>query len=268
MRDTSSIAVGDDADVARRLRTVDAIVGLAYGVQAVIVAFVLATVDARVLLPVTATFATGPPGASAEQVVRTLVASVDLGVAVLVLLAAGAIVRLALLVPALGTRRSDQAALGRNAVRWGEWSQVSAITVFLVAQLNGITEVTSLVPIYAITATAALLLALQERSGGGEGDRRMGGIAAFIGVVPWGVIAFAQVGATMTSGEPTLPVRILTLAMLAIAIAVWVFVWRAGHRSTEASAVGDEVTYLGLALLGTGTFAWLAIGGVVLPSAL
>jgi hypothetical protein len=267
MRETGSIAVSDEADAARRLRTFDALVGLAYAVQAVLVAFVLATVDARVLLPVTATFAAAPPGASAEQVVRALVASVDLGVAVLVLLVAGAIVRFAMLIPAFGTRRSDQAAAGRNAVRWIEWSQVSAIMAFLVAQLNGITEVTSLVPIYAITATAALLLALQERSSGAAA-RRLGGIAAIIGIVPWGVIAFAQIGATMASGMPTLSVRIITLAMLAIAVAVWAFVWHAGNRSFAPSAVRDEVTYLGLALLGTGIFAWLAIGGVVLPSSL
>ena len=268
MQDTGSTVVGDDADAGRRLRTVDALVGIAYAVQAIIVGVVVSTVGAQVLLPVTATFAAGPPGTSSEQSVHVDVASVDLGIAVFVLLAAGAVVRFALLVPALGLRRSEATAGGRNIVRWAEWSQVSAITVFLVAQLNGITEVTSLVPIYAITATAALLLALQERSGSGEAGRRLGAVAAVIGSVPWGGIAFAQVGATLTSGAPTVTVRIITVAMLGIAVAVWAFVWRAGHRSVAASPVADEVTYLGLALLGTGTFAWLAVGGIVLPSAL
>ena len=268
MRDTGAIPVDDDADVGRRLRTLDAVVGVTYAVQAIIVAFAIAAIDSPVLLPVTGTFAAGPVGASAERSVRVDLAAVDLGVAVVVLLAAGALVRFALLIPALGVRRSDAIVVGRNAVRWGEWSQVSAIIVFLVAQLNGITEVTSLVPIYAITATAALLLASQERAGAGPTGRRLGAIAAIIGIVPWGVIAFAQIGATIATGAPGVTVRIITIAMLAIAVAVWGFVWRAGHRWTDANAVGHEVVYLGLALLGTGTFAWLAVGGIVLPSAL
>ncbi|MFC5791084.1 hypothetical protein EDM22_04540 [Agromyces tardus] len=268
MQDTGSTVVGDDADAGRRLRTVDALVGIAYAVQAVIVGVVVSTVGARVLLPVTATFTAGPTGASSEQRVHVDIAAVDLGVAVLVLLAAGAIVRFALLVPALAVRRSEATAVGRNTVRWAEWSQVSAVTVFLVAQLNGITEVTSLVPVYAMTASAVLLLALQERSGGGAAGRRLAAVAAVVGIVPWGVIAFAQIGATVTSGAPAVTVRIITLAMLAIAVAVWAFVWRAGRRPVAASGVADEVTYLGVALLGTGTFAWLAVGGIVLPSAL
>ena len=196
------------------------------------------------------------------------VASVDLGIAVFVLLAAGAVVRFALLVPALGLRRSEATADGRNIVRWAEWSQVSAITVFLVAQLNGITEVTSLVPIYAITATAALLLALQERSGGGEAGRRLGAVAAVIGIVPWGRDRVrpgrGDPHERCAHGDgPHHHRRDARDRGRRVG-----FVWRAGHRSVTASAVADEVTYLGLALLGTGTFAWLAVGGIVLPSAL
>ena len=113
-----------------------------------------------------------------------------------------------------------------------EYSQVAGVTVFLVAQLNGITEVTSLVPLYAIAAGSTLFLALSdaERATGGTG-RRPFVLGAAVGIVPWGVIAFQQIGSIIAGNPPDLLVRLITIVILLLAAAQWVAVWREVTRA-------------------------------------
>lgn len=133
------------------------------------------------------------------------------------------------------------------------WSQGAAILVFLIAQLNGIAELTSLVPLYAISATAVVLVGIDR----GEDStwRRSGAWAAVFGIVPWGVIAFAQIGATLTTGAPALGVRVVTLLGLAVAICGWVLAWR--HRSplpADVALMTAGVSVLVWALIGVAAF--------------
>jgi Heliorhodopsin len=186
--------------------------------------------------PVTATF-TRPPEtrmrSSAELMLAEAsvpVATVQLPTAVALLLTFIAVMRLLWLVPGIRNRRRVRLDADRHLPRWIEYSQVGGIVGFLVAQLNGITEVTSLVPIYALGAGVALLLVLHDRRTV-EGRR---GLPAFsfgaaLGVVPWGVIAFAQIGGTLAGVGVSVPVRIVTVAALLGLTAVWFVVWLFGR---------------------------------------
>ena len=87
---------------------------------------------------------------------------VQMGAAIAVLLLFVAAMRLLLLVPALRRRHATDAAADRHTWRWIEYSQLAGVGTFLVAQLNGITEVTSLVPIYALGAAGALFLIVHD----------------------------------------------------------------------------------------------------------
>lgn len=132
--------------------------------------------------------------------------TVNLGVAVIVLLAFSALCQ------------GVSALWPAPAIRWIEWSQVSAVTVFLIAQLNGIRDVAALVVLYALTAAASLFLLLHERSGA---ERWPFAFGAAVGIVPWGVIAFYQIGAVVVGDDPALIIRVITIAMLAVAAAYW-----------------------------------------------
>ncbi|MFD1721328.1 hypothetical protein [Amnibacterium endophyticum] len=123
--------------------------------------------------------------------------------------------RLALLIPALLTAvglllplRDDRLArllpVGLGA----------PIAVFLVAQLNGVRDLGALVLTYAATAAVVLVRSLP--------GRRPWSFAAMLGIVPWGVIAFHQVGATIAGGDVRLGVRVLTVLVLAASIAEFV----------------------------------------------
>lgn len=176
-------------------------------------------------LPVSATF-----GDSTVPI-----AVVSLSAAVAVLSAWSAIARFA---------RGLAASPRARAV---EHSQVAGVTVFLVAQLNGITAVTSLVPLYAIAAGSTLFLLLtdQDRVAGGTG-RRPFILGAAVGIVPWGVIAFQQVGSIIAGSPPDPLVRVVTIVLLLLAAGQWVASWR---EFTRAPAVLFALTTVALAFV-------------------
>ena len=199
------------------LRAANGAASIAYALQAVALWGVLVVTGAVSPLPVATTF-------RADALSETVtISTVDLGWALVTVLLGGAVTHAVAAVRS-GKRpqKSPDATSGPALV--AGWSQGSAIVVFLIAQLNGIVELTSLVPLYAITATAVVLVGIDR---GGESTwRRPGAWAAAVGIVPWGVIAFAQIGATLTTAGPPLGVRVVTLLALAAATVGWVIAWR------------------------------------------
>jgi len=154
---------------------------------------------------------------------------IRMGAAIATLLLFVAAMRLLLLVPAVRRRHATDAAADRHTWRWIEYSQLAGVGTFLVAQLNGITEVTSLVPIYALGAAGALFLIVHDHR---AATGRFGGPAFALGsavaIVPWGVIAFAQITTLIAGVEIAASVRVVTLLALVASASVWVVTgWRA-----------------------------------------
>ena len=158
--------------------------------------------------------------------------------------------------PYSAMRIANGAASRGDVILAAGWSQGSAILVFLVAQLNGIVELSSLVPLFAITAAAVALVAID--SGRETLWRRPGAWAAAVGIVPWGVIAFAQIGAGIAVGAPSAGVRIVTLVALAVAVIGWVIGWRGSRSPRVADVVAMTVA--------VSVLIWLAVALVVLGS--
>lgn len=175
-------------------RTLSTLAATLLAAQAIVLGILLGGTPA-VLLPVTAGFGGG-----------IQLTSVNLSVAAVTLLVFSALCR------------AIDAVRPRRVIRWVEWSQVSGIVVFLVAQLNGVTDAAALVALYALTAGASLLLVLHETAAEPRWPFSFG---AAVAVVPWGVIALYQVGAIVTGGEPTVLVRVLTIVLLLLASAYW-----------------------------------------------
>jgi Heliorhodopsin len=193
-------------------------------VEAVVVGLIVAIAQ-PLLLPVTADLSGG----------ITLTA-VNLGIAIVVLLVFAALCRgAAVLWPT-------------PVIRWVEWSQVSGVTVFLVAQLNGIRDVATLVALYALAAGATLFLVLHERAGAGRWPFALG---AAVGIVPWGVIAFYQIGAIAMGDSPGPLIRVITVGMVAVAVAYWLATFH-HRRAGWAHPV--------LIVISVSVFAWLIVG--------
>lgn len=236
----------DRGGAERLLAIVNAGTGLVLLIAAVVAASVGASRD-RLLLPAEASF-----GAGEGEPVRLVLAQVDLVLAIVVLLAFTALLRFASSRPAAKGAWLDAVARDRHGLRWIELSQLSGVTVFLIGQLNGIAEIPALVLLYAIGAAAPLLLVLHDRRT--EPGRR--GLLAYsfgtaIAIVPWGVIAFAQVGGGLAGAGPSVEVRVVTIVALVLSALVWVAVWVAARRpgAAEHPAARAEVVQLVLLAL-------------------
>ena len=206
-------------------RVIPAIAATILAIEAVVVGLTVA--NARpLLLPVTVDLDGG-----------ITLATVNLGMAAIVLLAFSALCR------------GASALWPAQVIRWIEWSQVSAVTLFLVAQLNGIRDIAALVVLYALTAAASLFLLLHEQSGG----RWPFAYGAAVGIVPWGVIAFYQIGAIVAGDDPAPIIRVITIAMLAVATGYWFFAFRC--RATGLAQTICVTAHVSL-------FAWLAMASL------
>ncbi|TFC91186.1 MULTISPECIES: heliorhodopsin HeR [Cryobacterium] len=246
-----------------RLRAMNLIAGIILFAQAVLISAAALAEKTPVLLPVTARFPGGPVGSAVIPQTAHL-ADVNLGVAVVILLTLSAVLRFAQLLPAVAGRYRSGLDAARNTTRWVEYSQVSAITVFLIAQLNGVTEVGTLVALYAITASATLFLALQESEPRGAGSLRPFVFGTMVGIVPWGIIAFYQIGAGTLGDVPELFVRTVTLSLLAVATLVWTNAWL-GRKARRGWAHPHRVEMAQIILV---TFGTTLLAGQVLTGVL
>lgn len=233
-----------------RLRSINLVAGLLLLAEAVLVSVVVLAQRTSVLLPVTAGFPGGVGGSPADPQAVDL-GAVNLGMAVVVLLVFSAFLRLSAVTRTFSGSYRRGLGAARNPVRWVEYSQVSAITVFLIAQLNGVTELGTLVALYTITAGATLFLVLQEREPAG-GSLRPFVFGAMVGIVPWGIIAFYQIGAGVLGDPPELFVRTVTLSLLAVAALIWTNAWL-GRRGRGEWAHPDRVEIVQITLVALGT---------------
>jgi hypothetical protein len=239
------------------LRTISVLSGAVLLAQAVVIAVIIARSHTQVLLPVVL-HSRGNDG-------TTPLGRLDLGMAVIVLCALVALARLVVVVPPVFPRYSAGAQSNRHSARWIEFAFSSSIVIFLVAQLNGISDIGTLVLSYAITSGMTLFTVLQERSPRAASARMLPlWFGAAIGIVPWGVIAFHQVAALLSGQPPSALVRVITLTMLAFSFAFFVSHWREQRQANTTQTLPDgERTHILLSLASTSAFAWLVVFGII-----
>jgi Heliorhodopsin len=214
----------------------------------------LAVAQASVLLPVALSVPAGAP--------IGLFAVVDLAAAAAIVMLIGAAVHAVL---ALGLTL-DRGASASRSLELIAFAQSSGITLFLVAQLNGVTEAGALILVYAFGGGAAGLLWLQARE---PADRRGGrwpfSFGAGLAVVPWGIVALYQI-VSLGAGEPPAPiVRVLTvLLLIVVALAWWTERrWQVGLTTDHrASALHAALS------LANGILLLVLAAGLARPSAL
>lgn len=119
--------------------------------------------------------------------------------------------------------------LGRSSVVIASIGAVPILLV-LVVTLNGAAEATVLVLTYASSAGGVLFRSL-HRPGGDPVPLRWW---AVLGIVPWGAVAFTQVGGLLTGTPPSVAIRVLTLVVLAASIAEFVAAYRRRDRPAAA----------------------------------
>lgn len=232
-------------------RTLHAVAAAAHLVVAIALG-ALAIAQASILLPIALSVPVGTEiGAFAQ---------VDFAAAATVVVLIGAAVHAVLALRAAGD------GVRSRLLQLVAFAQASGITVFLVAQLNGVTEAGALILVYAFGGGAVGLLWLQAREAGDRLRARWPySFGAGLAVVPWGVVALYQVVAVIAGAPPAPIVRVLTVVILLIAAFAWWVErrWQLGLTSAHRAALLHSALSLanGIALL------VLAVG-LARPSAL
>ncbi len=231
---------------------------IVHGVAAggfLVIALALVTValaQASPLLPVALTFRLGGPG---------VFAFVDLALAAAVVMIVAALARLVVALPSAGGRLVTVVG-----ARMLELSQTSAITVFLVAQLNGVVEAGTLILVYAIAASAVGVLWMHSRAP--QPVQRSAwpySLGAAIAIVPWGIVALYQIAGLLTQTPAPALVRVLTIVLLVLAASAWA-VERLVHRG-QLERARAELAHV-ILQVGTGIALVLLVVGLARPSAL
>jgi len=185
---------------------------------------------------------------------------VDIRVGVIVLLSFFSLAFLTLSTTAMFPSDSRQLSQNPHPARWLIFSLTSSISVFLVAQLNGITDIGTLVLLYAATSAMTLFTVLQEReSRAGSSNMLPMSFGTAIGIVPWGIIAFHEIVGGIVGGGPSLTVRLITLMMLAFAITFTLSQWGEQRRIAARRDSAGEQIFVVLSAVSTSIFAWAVL---------
>jgi len=245
------------------LRVLNPVAGILHLAQATAVSVIVARLS-PLLLPVTIDYASGAPGAGLPPE-RILLGSVNLGVGAVVVLLLPAAHHLLVASPVLAARYRNAIEARRNPIRWVELSLSSSIMLFLLAQLNGITDAAALVLIYVTQSALVILLWLQERVGTPDGTLQPFIFASAIGIVPWGVIALNVIAPGSTSGyDESGLIRTLTLILLILFFAFGINQWLGfkgvGRWRTYAT---EDSAYVVLSLATKAAFVWQVVAVIL-----
>jgi len=249
------------------LRALNLTAGILHLAQAAVVALIVAQAM-HLRLPVTVDYPTGAPVAGLPPE-RIVLASVDVGIGAAVVLLLPAVYHLLVASPVLGARYGRAIKARRNPIRWVELSLSSSTMLFLIAQLNGITDLGTLVLVYTAQSALVLFLWMQERLGTPARTLQPFVFASIVGIVPWGVIALQVLAPGATSGydQPGW-IRVLTVTLLLLFFAFGINQWL-GFRGIPAGRTYDneERAYIVLSLATKAAFAWQVVAGILSSTA-
>ena len=208
-------------------------------------------------LPINATYMSGPPGSTFAAPVKLF--STPVGLTVAIFLGLSALAHFIVASPQFFGRYSAGLAQQRNYFRWVEYSISSSVMIVLIAQVTGVSDVTSLISIFGVNAAMILFGWLQEKyetpGNGGWLPFIFGCIA---GIVPWVALMFYvfSIGGPSDSSAPGFVYGIVLSIFIffnSFALVQWLQYKKVGKWSDY---LRGERTYITLSLVAKSLLAW------------
>ena len=252
-------------DRARRLRLVNAVVGLVHLAQVVVI-LVLTTDFA---IGVVEIFPEGPPGT--EPPAPEALLDVAVGPAVAAFLALAALDHLLVAAPGVNGWYSRSIRRGINPARWIEYSVSATLMVLLIGFLSGVVDVTALIGIAGANVAMILFGHRMERVNDHretERDWQPFVFGCVVGLFPWLAIGTSIVGAELQApaGEEGVPTFVyavfvsLFVFFMSFAVNQWLQYRRVGPWRDY---VFGEYGYLVLSLGAKTVLAWQVFANVL-----
>lgn len=139
-------------------------------------------------LPITATYMTGPPGSTFTN--PTLLFKTNVGYTVALFLGLSAFFHFLVASRKFFPRYANGLKHNRNTFRWVEYSLSSSVMIFLIAQINGISDFAALLAIFGVNVSMILFGWLQEKyTQPGDGQWLPFIFGCIAGIIPWIIIA-------------------------------------------------------------------------------
>lgn len=139
-------------------------------------------------LPVTATYMTGPPGSTFTSPI--LLFSTNVSYTVALFLGLSAFFHFLVSSKKFFPKYSEGLKQNRNIFRWVEYSLSSSVMIFLIAQINGISDYATLLAIFGVNVSMILFGWLQEKyAQPGDGQWLPFIFGCIAGIIPWIIIA-------------------------------------------------------------------------------
>lgn len=149
-------------------------------------------------LPVTATYMTGPPGSTLTNPI--LLFSNNVSYTIALFLGLSAFFHFLVSSKKFFSKYSEGLKQHRNIFRWVEYSISSSVMIFLIAQLNGISDYAALLAIFGVNVSMILFGWLQEKyTTPGDGQWLPFIFGCIAGIIPW-LIFVVQL---LTPGGPS-----------------------------------------------------------------
>lgn len=251
-----------------RLRIYNIVAGSLHLVQAIGFAVVLTTLSTQVLFAVTADYLAGPPGVPVPPE-RVTLFEVNIGVGVVAFLGLSALFHFLISSPWFFPRYRVGLTLNRNYFRWVEYSLSSSIMIWLILQINGVTDIGALAAVFAVNAAMILFGALQEKyEQPGTGRLLPFIFGSMVGIVPWILILiyFLRPGSESDVAAPGFVVGIVISLFVffnTFAINQWLQYKQVGKWK---SYLQGERTYITLSLIAKTALAWQVFSGAIIPA--
>jgi hypothetical protein len=168
------------------------------GVFHLVLAIVVLALSKDFLLPVTASYLTGPPGSFFTDQVTLF--NVRTGYAVTVFLLLSSAFHFIVASKWFFAKYEKGLKKNINVFRWVEYSFSSSLMIFLIAQITGISDYGALIGIVGVNASMILFGWLQEKYvKPGSGDWLPFIFGCIAGIVPWIVVLIS----VLSPGSPS-----------------------------------------------------------------
>jgi len=208
-------------------------------------------------LPVTATYMTGPPGSSFTDPI--LLFSNNVSYTVALFLGLSAFFHFFVSIKGVFAKYTNGLKNNINMYRWVEYSFSSSVMIFLIAQLNGISDYAALLAIFGVNISMILFGWLQEKyTKPGDGQWLPFIFGCIAGIIPW-IIFMIQLltpgGPEGTSAPGFVYAIVISLFLFFNCFAlVQYFQYRA--KGKWSNYLRGEKTYIVLSFVAKSLLAW------------
>ncbi len=208
-------------------------------------------------LPVTATYLTGPPGTTFADPVMLFNANVSYRIALF--LGLSALFHFVVISKRYFSRYTAGLQRSINVFRWVEYSLSSSVMIFVIAQLNGISDYATLLAIFGVNASMIFFGWLQEKyNSPGDGQWLPFIFGCIAGIIPWLIILIQLISPKGPAGTtaPGFVYGIVVSLFLFFNCFAYVQYKQYQAKGKWANYLRGEKAYIVLSLVAKSALAW------------